>query len=157
MSSSVVLRGFPPTRFFSGASSYPIETFLDPENEWECEIALAPAPATITIDELSLAPCDVHTLERRCAQLQYIEASDAPSDPGEAENAHVELYTSNESQRGAVTATEECSICLNHFSVRDRAARTPCLHTFHSSCLRSWLQLNTSCPACRRDVTSTAS
>jgi Ring finger domain len=36
------IQGLPETRLFTGASSYPISTFYDPENEWEV-IELQPA------------------------------------------------------------------------------------------------------------------
>jgi len=38
---SIVVRGLPALRLFSGSSSYPTSSFIDPENEWEDEISEA--------------------------------------------------------------------------------------------------------------------
>ncbi|CAK9052944.1 unnamed protein product [Durusdinium trenchii] len=47
-------------------------------------------------------------------------------------------------------ATEEgdrtCSICLCEIEQEDDAARLPCGHTFHTSCIREWLHRSTYCP-----------
>ncbi|GFR17964.1 hypothetical protein TNCT_543811 [Trichonephila clavata] len=45
-----------------------------------------------------------------------------------------------------------CPICL---SVDDSETYTliGCLHTFHSNCLRQWIEMNKStCPYCRREI-----
>lgn len=43
----------------------------------------------------------------------------------------------------------ECSICLEKiyfpFSIR-------CSHTFHESCIERWMNINNSCPMCRKEI-----
>ncbi|KAG7235914.1 hypothetical protein INR49_001894 [Caranx melampygus] len=41
---------------------------------------------------------------------------------------------------------DDCAIC---WDVMSSARKLPCGHLFHSSCLRSWLEQDTSCPTCR--------
>ncbi|XP_049849080.1 uncharacterized protein LOC126317458 [Schistocerca gregaria] len=48
-----------------------------------------------------------------------------------------------------LSADENCTICLS--SMKD-ARLLPCQHTFHESCLRSWLQYNHTCPSCRYEL-----
>ncbi|XP_062245115.1 E3 ubiquitin-protein ligase AMFR-like [Platichthys flesus] len=48
-----------------------------------------------------------------------------------------------------VDGEDHCVICWDVM----RSARTlPCGHLFHSSCLRSWLEQDTSCPTCRMSL-----
>nr|XP_020490652.1 E3 ubiquitin-protein ligase AMFR-like isoform X1 [Labrus bergylta] len=44
---------------------------------------------------------------------------------------------------------DDCAIC---WDVMSSARRLPCGHLFHSSCLRSWLEQDTSCPTCRMSL-----
>ncbi|KAI1904261.1 hypothetical protein AGOR_G00003860 [Albula goreensis] len=58
--------------------------------------------------------------------------------------------------RFAVATTEEltansddCAICWDSMQ---SARKLPCGHLFHNSCLRSWLEQDTSCPTCRMSL-----
>lgn len=42
--------------------------------------------------------------------------------------------------------TDKCAICWEGM---EAARKLPCGHLFHNSCLRSWLEQDTSCPTCR--------
>ncbi|XP_078608218.1 E3 ubiquitin-protein ligase AMFR-like isoform X8 [Branchiostoma floridae x Branchiostoma japonicum] len=44
---------------------------------------------------------------------------------------------------------DDCAICWDHM---DTAKKLPCGHLFHTSCLRSWLEHDTSCPTCRMSL-----
>ncbi|XP_071391045.1 E3 ubiquitin-protein ligase AMFR-like [Centroberyx affinis] len=44
---------------------------------------------------------------------------------------------------------DDCAICWEAMS---SARKLPCGHLFHSSCLRSWLEQDTSCPTCRMSL-----
>ncbi|GAM27546.1 hypothetical protein SAMD00019534_107220 [Acytostelium subglobosum LB1] len=44
---------------------------------------------------------------------------------------------------------DDCAICRDRM---DSAKKLPCGHIFHHSCLRSWLEQQTSCPTCRRSL-----
>ncbi|XP_040893492.1 autocrine motility factor receptor a [Toxotes jaculatrix] len=44
---------------------------------------------------------------------------------------------------------DDCAICWDAMS---SARKLPCGHLFHSSCLRSWLEQDTSCPTCRMSL-----
>jgi len=49
-----------------------------------------------------------------------------------------------------VTSNEECSICLT--KTNKPKCKTSCQHTFHISCLKNWLERNTTCPLCRYTI-----
>ncbi|KAM6980565.1 E3 ubiquitin-protein ligase AMFR [Aplochiton taeniatus] len=62
----------------------------------------------------------------------------------------------NMEARFAVATTEElvannddCAICWDNMLT---ARKLPCGHLFHNSCLRSWLEQDTSCPTCRMSL-----
>lgn len=44
----------------------------------------------------------------------------------------------------------ECSICLSHVQPGDAFRTMPCFHTFHATCVDTWLAENRTCPTCRR-------
>ena len=45
-----------------------------------------------------------------------------------------------------------CPICLNDFEAEDELRMLPCSHAFHEGCVDEWLQVNATCPSCRRSV-----
>jgi autocrine motility factor receptor len=45
--------------------------------------------------------------------------------------------------------SDDCAICWDRM---DQARKLPCGHLFHNSCLRSWLEQDTSCPTCRTSL-----
>ncbi|XP_008935750.1 PREDICTED: E3 ubiquitin-protein ligase AMFR [Merops nubicus] len=49
---------------------------------------------------------------------------------------------------------DDCAICWDSMQ---SARRLPCGHLFHNSCLRSWLEQDTSCPTCRMSLNVTDS
>ncbi|XP_054026019.1 E3 ubiquitin-protein ligase AMFR [Dryobates pubescens] len=49
---------------------------------------------------------------------------------------------------------DDCAICWDSMQ---SARRLPCGHLFHSSCLRSWLEQDISCPTCRMSLNITDS
>uniref|UniRef100_A0A4D5R9Y2 E3 ubiquitin-protein ligase AMFR n=1 Tax=Scolopendra viridis TaxID=118503 RepID=A0A4D5R9Y2_SCOVI len=45
--------------------------------------------------------------------------------------------------------SDDCAICWDKM---ESARKLPCGHLFHNSCLRSWLEQDTSCPTCRTSL-----
>lgn len=45
--------------------------------------------------------------------------------------------------------SDDCAICWDEM---ESARKLPCGHLFHNSCLRSWLEQDTSCPTCRTSL-----
>lgn len=45
-----------------------------------------------------------------------------------------------------------CSICLEDFTENETLSQLPCKHIFHQTCCTNWLQINHSCPLCRRST-----
>ncbi|XP_055789479.1 autocrine motility factor receptor a [Salvelinus fontinalis] len=48
-----------------------------------------------------------------------------------------------------VANNDDCAICWDSMMT---ARKLPCGHLFHNSCLRSWLEQDTSCPTCRMSL-----
>lgn len=47
----------------------------------------------------------------------------------------------------------ECSVCLSLYEEGDEVRKLKCKHTFHKSCVDTWLQQDSAtCPLCRRAV-----
>lgn len=46
-----------------------------------------------------------------------------------------------------------CVICLGDFQDKEHIIRLPCLHVFHSDCVKSWLGSHNSCPTCKFELT----
>ena len=46
-----------------------------------------------------------------------------------------------------------CVICLGDFQDKEHIIRLPCLHVFHSDCVKSWLGTHNSCPTCKFELT----
>ena len=46
-----------------------------------------------------------------------------------------------------------CVICLGDFQDKELIIRLPCLHVFHSDCVKSWLGTHNSCPTCKFELT----
>ena len=47
---------------------------------------------------------------------------------------------------------DECTICIEPFTVGNSARRLACGHTFHQSCIDPWLMRNANCPNCKRNL-----
>lgn len=47
---------------------------------------------------------------------------------------------------------KECVICMIDFETKDQIKCLPCMHTFHQSCIDSWLVRSLICPSCMEPV-----
>jgi hypothetical protein len=47
---------------------------------------------------------------------------------------------------------KDCPICLDEYNCQSQIILLPCLHSFHSSCIKKWLSKNVTCPICRKDI-----
>ena len=74
----------------------------------------------------------------------------------------IEKMFSNNKKGVDITATlvmstdisPECSICHDVYATNDELLKLPCRHTYHHSCVSSWLESHNTCPMCRRDFPS---
>ena len=46
-----------------------------------------------------------------------------------------------------------CIICIGDFEIGDKVTSLPCLHVFHTECIKSWLQSKNFCPVCKYNIT----
>lgn len=61
-------------------------------------------------------------------------------------------YVVEEPPRKKLKSQSECSICLNNINENEDIYDIPCKHTFHTSCLYTWMEHkgeNSTCPLCR--------
>lgn len=54
---------------------------------------------------------------------------------------------------GSEENNHTCSICLEDFAAKQQLYRLPCMHRFHSNCVKPWILSNGQCPVCRFDLT----
>ena len=47
---------------------------------------------------------------------------------------------------------DKCMICLSNFKKGDKESTLPCLHMFHSNCIKRWIFQKSSCPICKYDI-----
>ena len=46
----------------------------------------------------------------------------------------------------------KCIICLNNYKIHDKISYLPCLHLFHSGCIKEWLKRSNICPLCKNEM-----
>ncbi|GBP05480.1 E3 ubiquitin-protein ligase RNF181 [Eumeta japonica] len=50
------------------------------------------------------------------------------------------------------TTGKQCPVCLKKFSNGEKVKLMPCEHSFHSTCILTWLNKTNSCPLCRHEL-----
>lgn len=90
----------------------------------------------------------------------YFNSIDHPSRAQEllamTENRAVGAPLPTVISEGHVDAGLSCPICMENFQVGSEVSKMPCheCHLFHSHCIKSWLERNSTCPTCRTEVES---
>ena len=56
----------------------------------------------------------------------------------------------NEKKEGE---NKECVVCLAEFEIGESITTLPCLHVFHTECIKSWLKSKNHCPICKFEIT----
>ena len=56
----------------------------------------------------------------------------------------------NEKKEGE---NNNCIICLEEFDIGDSVTTLPCVHLFHTDCIKSWLKSQNHCPICKFEIT----
>lgn len=46
----------------------------------------------------------------------------------------------------------QCSVCWEDFVLKEMVHQLPCLHVYHESCIKPWLELHGTCPICRQNL-----
>ena len=47
---------------------------------------------------------------------------------------------------------EKCAICLEDFNIGNKVCNLPCLHIYHSFCIKNWLKIKEKCPLCGNEL-----
>lgn len=47
---------------------------------------------------------------------------------------------------------KDCIICMSSYEVGDKIMNLPCLHIYHSQCIKDWFKNNKSCPVCKHEI-----
>ena len=48
---------------------------------------------------------------------------------------------------------KECTICLEDFKNGDKTTVLPCIHLYHTSCIKNWFRTHNDCPICKFKLT----
>ncbi|CAK9319386.1 unnamed protein product [Citrullus colocynthis] len=79
-------------------------------------------------------------------------AQDAPPVRKEAPASVMErLMKEKYDGSGREEMGDECSVCYEDLHGEKELTRIPCGHAYHKSCILKWLNINNSCPLCRRE------
>ena len=97
---------------------------------------------------------------RRGLSREAIDAIPIKTYQNEDTSAPPEAATESEPDTGGLSDVgldddECCPICLLEYEQGDELRLLPCNHEFHKECIDSWLENNTSCPACRHSLSNT--
>ena len=49
---------------------------------------------------------------------------------------------------------KKCLICLENFKIGENTIILPCIHIFHSNCIKKWMEKNNKCPICKYKIDS---
>lgn len=66
--------------------------------------------------------------------------------PGSIENIENNIIGNNKKDE----IDQTCSICMDN--IDSAGLSLNCNHRFHENCLRSWLEVNNTCPICRKEI-----
>ena len=47
---------------------------------------------------------------------------------------------------------KKCCICLENFKINDETMILPCIHIFHSNCIKAWMKRQLFCPICKNKI-----
>ena len=48
---------------------------------------------------------------------------------------------------------KKCVICLEEFKSKEKVTALPCIHFFHTPCIKNWVKKNNNCPICKFELT----
>ena len=49
---------------------------------------------------------------------------------------------------------KKCLICLENFQIGENSITLPCIHIFHSECIKKWMKSKNACPICKSKIHS---
>ena len=50
---------------------------------------------------------------------------------------------------------KKCTICLEEFKSKEKVTALPCIHFFHTKCIKQWMENKQECPVCKLELTRT--
>ena len=50
-------------------------------------------------------------------------------------------------------ANRKCMICLEDFMSKEKVTALPCIHFFHTPCIKEWIKEKNECPVCKFELT----
>ena len=54
--------------------------------------------------------------------------------------------------KNQISNKDKCIICLENYSIGDKVCYLPCLHLFHSLCIKNWIEIKNNCPLCNYNL-----
>lgn len=46
----------------------------------------------------------------------------------------------------------ECKICMCEYEENEEIKILPCIHSFHTHCIDTWIKKNYNCPVCKHNL-----
>ncbi|KAM3321427.1 E3 ubiquitin ligase BIG BROTHER-related [Capsicum chacoense] len=68
-----------------------------------------------------------------------------------SKSLHSSTFQSNNSK----TLIDKCVVCQLEYEEGEKLVALPCDHSYHSNCIKKWLQIKKVCPICNDEVSST--
>jgi len=121
---------------------YSIYSVLEPllaDNGRQVNIVINHRTRDVQIVEKSITH---HVLQTTIRAFQTHRLSAAP---------HPQRFARLATTEPGRTTQQACPICFEKICENDGAA-LPCMHSFHTRCIRPWLMENNTCPVCRHAV-----
>ena len=50
---------------------------------------------------------------------------------------------------------KKCMICLENYNSNEKVTALPCIHLFHTNCIKKWMEKKRECPICKLRLTQT--
>ncbi|KAL3819665.1 hypothetical protein ACJIZ3_005570 [Penstemon smallii] len=85
--------------------------------------------------------------------LEHVAQNDH-RDPPPASRSSIDALSIVKISKKHIRAESTCAVCKEKFELGSQVKKLPCKHLYHSDCILPWLEQRSSCPICRKEVTS---
>ena len=62
------------------------------------------------------------------------------------------IVTEYKDNKNLAEEHRRCTICMTDFQDKEKIKILDCIHRYHVECIDQWLQKNSTCPICKKDM-----